>query len=36
MPELDAKSLGELGVTVAEEGKTDEKAGNGAKKSKKK
>jgi colicin import membrane protein len=36
VPELDTKSLGDLGVTVAEEGKTDEKAENGAKKSKKK
>jgi colicin import membrane protein len=31
VPELDAKLLGELGVTVAEEGKPDAKAENGAK-----
>jgi hypothetical protein len=36
VPELDTKSLGDLGVTVAEEGKTDGKAENGAKKSKRK
>jgi hypothetical protein len=36
VPEIDNKLLGELGLSVDEEGKSDEKAGNGAKKSKKK